>query len=108
MIGGNVKAVIENRVTTKNSIGERETSWEPVSTITGWLDLQSGNSNYSNYFAKVEEATHVFLADYVKIDIKSGNSRMVINGANYDIMYIDDPMGMHRQLEFYLQQTGGK
>ena len=33
---------------------------------------------------------------------------MVIGNAAYDIMLIDNPMGMNRQLEFYLKFTGGK
>ena len=110
MIHGNTKAIIQLRTTKKNAIGERETSWEPIDTLFGWLDLQSGDSNYTNYSAKVQESSHIFLADHVELDsrVKADNCRMVIGNDAYDIMLIDNPMGMNRQLEFYLKYTGGK
>ena len=40
--------------------------------------------------------------------IKAENSRIVDEeGKVYDIKLIDDPMGMHEQLEIYLSYTGG-
>ena len=52
----------------------------------------------------------MFVADYKQLSdmIKAENSRMVIDGQVYDIMLIDDPMGMHEQLEIYLKYTGGQ
>lgn len=52
----------------------------------------------------------MFVADYKQLSdmIKTENSRMVIDGRVYDIMVIDDPMGMHEQLEIYLKYTGGQ
>ena len=78
--------------------------------ITGYLDLSTGDSKYTTYNAKIQESTHVFLADYKKLDsrIKAENSRMGINGKVYDIMVIDDPMELHEQLEIYLKYTGGQ
>lgn len=109
MIHGNTRADIQIRKATKNVIGEQVTEWETVQTLFGWLDLQSGESRYTTYNAKVQESTHIFLADYVEMDarIKAENSRAVIDGHVYDITLIDDPMGMHRQLEIYLKYTGG-
>ena len=78
--------------------------------ITGYLDLSTGDSKYTTYNAKIQESTHVFLADYKKLDsrIKAENSRMWINGKVYDIMVIDDPMELNEQLEIYLKYTGGQ
>lgn len=94
----------------KNSIGETEKDWKGVKEITGWLDLSAGDSNYTNFNSKIQESTHVFLCDYVKIpdDVSAENSRLVAEGKTFDIMLIDDPMGMHRQLEIYLKYTGGQ
>lgn len=108
-IGGNTKATIQMRTVNKNAIGETVPTWTDTQTLFGWLDLSGGSSNYTTYSAKVQESTHVFLADYAPLaqGIQAENSRMTIDGMAYDVMLIDDPMGMHRQLEIYLKYTGG-
>lgn len=110
MIGGNTIAEIKIRSTTLNEIGGTSKTWTTVQSIRGWLDLSGGESKYTTYNAKVQESTHVFVADYVSLDakIKAENSRMVINNHVYDILLIDDPMEMHMQLEIYLKYTGGQ
>lgn len=110
MIGGNTTGQIQLYTTETNIIGEREKIWETVDDITGFLDLSTGDSKYTTYNAKIQESTHIFLADYKELDsrIKAENSRMVINGKVYDIMVIDDPMELHKQLEIYLKYTGGQ
>lgn len=111
MIGGNTTVTIQiNTGKTKNEIGEKLPVWENVQEITGWLDLSSGDSSYTTYNSKIQESTHIFLSDYIELDkrIKVENSRIVDEeGKVYDIKLIDDPMGMHEQLEFYLSYTGG-
>lgn len=110
MIEGNTIAEIKVRSTTKNEIGATTQAWTTVQSIKGWLDLMGGDSKYSTYNAKLQESTHVFVADYVPLDasISAESSRMVVNGGMYDIMLIDDPMGMHKQLEIFLKYTGGQ
>lgn len=111
-IGGNTAATIQVPTITKNAIGEHVETWENAQTIKGWLDLSSGNSGYSSYYAKIQESTHIFVADYVKLDsrIHAEHSRAIINGKRYDIMLIDNPMelGSGSQLEIYLKYTGGQ
>lgn len=112
-IGGNIKAVIQvNTGAETNEIGELTKVWTDVQTIKGWLDLQSGDSRYTTYHAKIQESTHLFIADYVALNksISAENARMVINGSRYDILLIDNPMGMGNgsQLEFFLRFTGGQ
>ena len=110
MIGGNKKAVIQIKTTKKNAIGEAVKTWADIQTIKGWLDRLGGDSTYTTYKTKLQESTHVFICDYVKLDarIKAENSRMVIGGKAYDVKSIDDPMEMHKQLEFELKFTGGQ
>lgn len=110
MIGGNTTAIIQVNTTTKNEIGESIKAWTDVQSIKGWLDLSAGDSKYTTYNAKMQESTHIFIADYVALDasINAENSRMIVNGGRYDVMLIDDPMGMHKQLEIYLKYTGGQ
>ena len=112
-IGGNTKAVIQVRTESgRNAIGESVLAWTDVQTIKGWIDLSSGNSGYANYNAKIQESTHIFIADYVKLNskIQAENSRAIINGKHYDVMLIDNPMEMGNgsQLEIYLKYTGGQ
>jgi len=109
-IGGNTRAVIQVKTVSKNAIGEQVPVWQDTQTIKGWLDLASGDSRYTSFNAKIQESTHIFISDYVKLadGITAENARMLVNGKRYDIMLIDNPMEMNQQLEFYLKYTGGQ
>lgn len=119
MIGGNIKAVLQVSTTGKNEIGETVKVWHDVIGLTGWLDLAGGDSKYTSYNAKIQESTHVFVCDYSPIPdfletddktvkVSAESCRMVVNSKEYDIMLIDDPMELHKQLEIYLKYTGGQ
>lgn len=119
MIGGNTTAKLQVSISSKNAIGEFVQSWHNVVDLPGWLDLSSGDSKRTIYNAKVQESSHVFVGDYVpipdtlevngkKVRVRAENCRMVVNSQRYDVMLIDDPMGMHKQLEIYLKYTGGQ
>lgn len=106
MVGGNTKAVLQqNNGTTRNAIGEKTASWVDVKTLNGWLDLISGDSQYTHK-AKLEQSTHVFLCDYAEIDRNTENKRLVIGGKNYDVLWIDNPMELNQHLEIYLRIVG--
>ena len=116
-IGGNIVATVQVCTgTAKNEIGELEKTWADAQSIKGWLDLQSGESRYNNFHAKIQESTHIFIADYVELDprIKAESSRLLLGSGEaalkYDILLIDNPMGMKTgsQLEIYLRFTGGQ
>ena len=81
-----------------------------VQKVRGWLDLIDGDSKYTNFSAKMQDSTHVFIADYVALNkvITAEDSRVVIAGRRYDVLLIDDPMELHKQLEIYLRYTGGQ
>lgn len=110
MIGGNKKALIQVSTAAKNEIGETVRAWKDAAEIIGWLDLSGGSTDYLNFNAKIQESTHVFVADYVALDsqITAENARMIIEGGRYDITLIDDPMELHKQLEIFLKYTGGQ
>ena len=111
-IGGNIKAIIQVYTSADNEIGENVQTWADVQSIKGWLDLQSGDSRNTTFNAKIQESTHIFIADYVALDsrVTAESARMVINGKVYEILLIDNPMemGSGSQLEFYLRFTGGQ
>lgn len=110
MIGGNTIAQIQISTTTKNDIGEAVKTWTTVHQIAGYLDLVSGDSKYTAFNAKIQESTHVFVSDWKALDasVKAENSRILVNNGIYDVMLIDDPMGLKKQLEIYLKFTGGQ
>lgn len=107
MIGGNIEVVLQQKNrSAANEIGERIQEWSDVQRLSGWLDLQTGDSKYSNFSAKLQESTHIFLCDYVAIDRMANDKRLVVNGTAYDVLLIDDPMELHQQLEIYLRYVG--
>lgn len=110
-VGGNITAQLQLKTdAVKNEIGEKVPGWLTMHVLVGWLDLSAGDSKYTVYDAKIQESTHIFVCDYQALDSRIGaeNSRMVIGDKRYDVMCIDNPMGMNRHLEIYLKFTGGQ
>ena len=106
MIGGNTEAVLQQMTgSATNAIGEQIQAWSDSVTLWGWLDLSTGDSRYK-FDAKLQESTHIFITDYTPIDQKPTDKRLKVNGVVYDVLYIDDPMGLHQHLEIYLKFTG--
>lgn len=106
MIGGNTEALLQQIIESEaNHIGEKVQSWEDNCKLIGWLDLSGGDSKYT-YDAKLQESTHIFICDYYPIDRKANDKRLVVDGVVYDILLIDDPMGLHQQLEIFLKFVG--
>lgn len=108
-VGGNINAQLQlNTGTAKNEIGEVVPQWITVNTLSGWLDLSSGDSKRTSYNAKIQESTHIFLCDFTQLDqrVKAENSRLIVKGRIYDVMLIDNVMEMDEQFEIYLKYTG--
>ena len=107
MIGGNIEAILQQKDgSTRNDFGEKIHTWIDVQRLTGWLDMSSGDSKYTNFNAKLQESTHIFICDHVAIDRKANDKRLMINGNIYDVLFIDDPMELHQHLEIYLRHVG--
>lgn len=123
-IGGNLYALFQVKNTgkvKKNKIGEAVPNWVDALNVLGWLDLSNGDSQHTDFNAKIQESTHIFLCDYQKlsgkitvdeqettVDLTSENARMVIDGLIYEILLIDNPMHMNEHLEIYLKFVGGQ
>ena len=107
-IGGNITGTIQTKTTVKNAMGEAEKIWSNVASQVGWLGLQSGDSKYGNFNAKIEESTHVFLCDFnlAIYALADRDTRMIIKGFVYDVLLIDNPDEMNEQLEIYLRKVG--
>lgn len=104
MIGGNVIAVLQKKTSSKNAFGEKVDTWADITSITGFLDFTGGDGSYkSNFKGAVEETTHIFICDYVNIDVKPTQCRMVIDNKIYDVLMIDNPMSLNHHLEIMLK-----
>lgn len=108
-IGGSISATIQKKTSSvKNEIGEAVQEWADAFTVCGWLGLQSGESKYANFSAKIEESTHVFLCDYHSgiYALANQDTRLICKGIVYDVTLIDNPDEMDEQLEIYLRRVG--
>lgn len=113
-IGGNITATVQVKASQKNKIGEGVKDWTDVGSVLGWLDYVSGDNNISQYRGKVQDTTHVFLCDHDKwtnavqgANVTGENSRLVIGGNPYNVLFIDNPMELNEHMELYLQYVGG-
>lgn len=104
MIGGNITATIQRNTSSKNEFGELVKTWDDVITLTGFLDFIGGDGSYkSNYNGAIKETTNVFICDYTPLDVEPTHIRMIIEGKSYDVLMIDNPMGLNQHLEIMLK-----
>lgn len=105
MIGGNTLATLQKKITIKNAYGSIENKWEDVQSFNGFLDYTSGDGSHNSTFkGAIEETTNIFICDYISLQVTSPTQhRMIIDGAIYDVLLIDDPMRLHHHLEIYLK-----
>lgn len=107
MIGGNKIAIVQTKTTSKNAFGEVENSWDDVVTIKGFLDYTGGDGSYkSNFKGAVEETTHLFICDYVALEVTPTSCRLMCDDKVYDVLMIDNPMDLNKHLEFFLKYNG--
>ncbi len=67
-VGGNIQALLQvKKESVRNAIGEREHKWVDCTSILGWLDLSTGDSKHTTFYAKVQESTHIFLCDFTNL-----------------------------------------
>ena len=107
-IGGNITGRFQTCAIVKNEIGEGVKAWTDVVEHIGWLDMQSGDSKYTNFNAKLEESTHIFVCDFkpALYALAGSDVRAIFKGVVYDVLLIDNPMEMNEQLEIYLRKVG--
>ena len=107
MIGGNTSGILQVKSSLKNAFGEINKSWIDYQNLVGFLDFVSGDGSYkSNFKGDVEETTHIFLCDHVELSVEPTQCRMIIDNKTYDVLLIDDPMGLHEHLEIMLKYNG--
>lgn len=105
-IGGNTDLILKYKSQVKNEIGEEVITWVDYKTIHGFMDFMSEATGRTNFNSKIVESTHVFVCDYVEIDKSEIELAAFHNNKEYEITYIDDPMGLHYHLEIFLKYIG--
>lgn len=102
--------ILKQSDTAKNAIGEAENTWADAVSFSGVLGLQSGDSKYSSFNAKIEESTHVMVCDFHEgiYSLGKTNLRLRAKGMIYDVLLIDNPDELDIQLEIYLRFVGGQ
>ena len=106
MIGGNVIAVLQKKTSSKNAFGEKTESWSDFQILKGFLDFTGGDGSYnSNFKGSVEETTHIFICDYDVVASQAAPTqcRLVCDNKSYDVLMIDNPMGLNQHLEIMLK-----
>lgn len=106
MIGGNTIAKIQTKTSSKNDFGILTDTWQEVTSIKGFLDYTGGDGSYKSEFkGDLSETTHVFICDFdsTAAQVTATTSRLIINNKIYDVLMIDDPMGLHKHLEIMLK-----
>lgn len=97
-----------SRSDADDGIGGFSSTWTEARTLYGYIDLLTGTDlptgSLDNAF--VENSTHVaILPDGGQVtdeDILEGP-----DGKKYDVIYVDDPVGVGHHLEVYLRRGGG-
>ena len=105
-VNGNIEAILEVKTVEVNEIGEGVETWQSLVKLFGWLDLSNGSADFTNYNAKIQESTHVFVCDYQPLDVEESECRLTIANKHYEILLIDNPMELNYHIEFYLKYTG--
>lgn len=110
-IKGNTLCVIQTMgAASTNAIGEKVAEWVDTYEFMGVLGLQSGDSKYSTYKAKLEESSHVVICDYDPeiYALADQNTRIIAKGRIYDVLLIDNPDELDEHLEIQLRFVGGQ
>lgn len=110
MIGGNVTAKVVRATKATDGRGiASESGLETLLSAKGWLDYQSGQDSHLTYSAELADTTHLFLCDYGEAYaalIGQKGLSLEIDGGRYEVLHIDDPMGLHSHLETFLRRVG--
>jgi hypothetical protein len=103
---------IQKPLKTDDGIGGKDTGWIDYITVYGYIDLASGTDmpNSTLNAAFVEESTHYLMTTdsngvHIVPDSYIDDSMLVVDdkGRNYDITYVDDPVGVGHHLEIYMR-----
>jgi len=87
-----------------NSLGQDVYDWQTVHTLSGWLDMLTGEEDVSN--AVLESSTHVFITKDLSFWVtRKDRLYFVDQKKTYEITFVDDPVNMAHHLEVYVKRV---
>ena len=86
-------------LSTDNGFGGTTTAWAFHLSVEGAVDMLSGQEVMAAD-ALNRASSHIFITFEI-VDIKMGD-RVLYNGDQYRVTYVDNPMNLNRQLEVSL------
>lgn len=91
---------VKRLTTTDNGFGGVSKDWLPHIAMSGVIDMLSGDEILAA--DKVgRKSTHILISFEI-VDVLQ-EDRIIFNGEQYRVSYVDNPMGMNRQLEISLE-----
>lgn len=96
-----------SRTESDDGIGGSASTWAEAGTLLGYIDLMTGTDlpTGSTDNAFIENSTHVAVipdgGTVTDDDMLEGP-----DGKRYDVIYVDDPVGVGHHLEIYLRRGG--
>lgn len=94
---------IERYSEESDGIGGVTQDWKQHTTGYGYVDMLTGRETTTQN-AFTEESTHVLVTDTACYDIEKAD-RVVYNEENYEITFVDNPLGIGHHLEIYLKRV---
>lgn len=90
---------VQRSLSTDNGFGGTTTAWQTIHSVDGVIDMLSGNEVMAAD-ALNRSSSHILISFDI-FDIKRGD-RVLDNGNQYRVTYVDNPMNLNRQLEVSL------
>lgn len=94
---------IERYKSEPDGIGGTVQEWEAHTIVDGYMDMLT-NRDGSNQNTFIPESTHVLITDHANYDVTKFD-KLVVRGVDYEITFVDDPVGLGHHLEIYLKQV---
>ena len=91
---------VQRYVTTDNGFGGTKKEWVDHLVVNGVIDMLSGDEVLAA--DKLGRSSSHILIMFDIVDIKR-EDRIISNDEQYRVAYVDNPMGMNRQLEISLE-----
>ncbi|WP_181313537.1 phage head closure protein [Planomicrobium soli] len=91
--------MVQRQTTTSNGFGGTASTWTQHLKVDGVIDMLAGNEVMAAD-ALDRSSSHIMILFDI-VDIKRGD-RVIDNGEQYRVTFVDNPMNLNRQLEINL------
>ena len=89
----------------ENELGQPIQDWQPIDTITGYLDLMTGDEAVSS-LSYIQESSHLLMCWDMDVAItKDDKIKNPRDGYEYEVTFVDDPMELGSHYEIYCKKV---